>query len=83
MNLQPFIELLTSRIADGDILTPSEMKEFLTVLTGIKLSGKLISEEKIQSVAFGAAHSVCDTGEINSRRHNAAVIAQAIRDALK
>lgn len=41
-----------------------------------------VTEEKIQSVAFAAAHNVCDFGSPDATRHNCKTIAQAIRDAL-
>jgi hypothetical protein len=41
-----------------------------------------INEAKIQSVAFAAAHNVCESGATNALRHNVAAIAQAIRDYL-
>ena len=42
-----------------------------------------VSEAKILSTSFAAAHHICEPGTPGSMQHNARTIAQAIRDALQ
>lgn len=40
------------------------------------------SPEKINSIAFAAAHNICEPGGVDARKHNTRLIADAIRQAL-
>jgi len=80
MTIQPQIDLLTAKLQTGDNLTPLEVQALLKLLKSIMLSGQRLDDSKVESIAFAAAHNVCESGAVDSRRHNTAVIAQAIRD---
>lgn len=78
MKSQTPIDLLRSKIDARELLTIPELKQVLAAL----LNANKLNEAKVQSVAFTASHNVCEQGAVDSRRHNSAVIAEAIRTYL-
>lgn len=78
MNLQPQIDLLRYKIEARELLTIPELKQVL----GALLNANKLNEAKVQSVAFAASHNVCEQGAVDAKRHNSAVIAEAIRTYL-